>query len=169
MSAPMLITSRSTRSRSIMRRRISRPLHWSPARLVARKDFPAGTMREFVDYVKVSQAKLQYGSFGTGGSNHLGCVLLNSAMGVNVTHIPYRSGAQAMQDLVAGRVDYACPSAPVALPQIEGKTVKALAILSRNRSPNMPDLPSAHEQGLNDFDVPSWYALFLPKATPPDI
>ena len=94
--------------------------------LVARKDFPAGTMREFVDYVKVNQAKLQYGSSGTGGSNHLGCVLLNSAMGVNVTHIPYRSGAQAMQDLVAGRVDYACPSAPVALPQIEGKTVNEL-------------------------------------------
>jgi tripartite-type tricarboxylate transporter receptor subunit TctC len=90
-------------------------------------------------------------------------------MGVNVTHVPYRSGAQAIQDLVAGRVDYECPSAPVALPQIEGKTVKALAILSRNRSPSMPDLPSAHEQGLTDFDVPSWYALFLPKATPSDI
>lgn len=137
--------------------------------LVARKDFPAGTMAEFVAYVKANQAKLQYGSSGTGGSNHLGCVLLNSAMGVTVTHVPYRSGAQAIQDLVAGRVDYECPSAPVALPQIEGRTLKALAILSRNRSPSMPGLPSAHEQGLTDFDVPSWYALFLPKATPPDI
>jgi tripartite-type tricarboxylate transporter receptor subunit TctC len=68
--------------------------------------------------------------------------------------------------LLAGRVDYQCPSAPTAMPQIAGKTVKALAILSKNRSASMPDLPSAHEQGLTDFDVPSWYALFLPKGTP---
>src|SRR5262249_15570153 len=106
---------------------------------------------------------------GTGGSNHLACVLLNSAIGIDVTHVPYRSGAQAMQDMLAGRVDYQCPSAPVALPQIEGKGVKALAILSQARSASMPDLPSAHEQGLADFDVPSWYALFLPKGTPADI
>ena len=93
-------------------------------------------------------------------------MLLNAAIGINVTHIPYRSGGQAMQDLLAGRVDYQCPSAPTAMPQITGKTVKALAILSKNRSPSMPDLASAHEQGLTDFDIPSWYALFLPKGTP---
>jgi tripartite-type tricarboxylate transporter receptor subunit TctC len=134
--------------------------------LVARKDFPAGNLQEFITYTKANQAKLRYSSAGVGGSNHLACVLLNSAIGVDVTHIPYRSGAQAMQDLLAGQVDYQCPSLPTAMPQVAGKTVKAIAILSRNRSPSMPDLPTAHEQGLTDFDIPSWYALFLPKGTP---
>src|SRR6187399_1911795 len=134
--------------------------------LVARNDFPAGNLQEFIAYTKANQSKMQYSSSGAGGSNHLACVLLNAAIGVNVTHIPYRGGAQAMQDILAGRVDYQCPSGPTAMPQITGKTVKAIAILSKNRSPSLPDLPSAHEQGLTDFDIPSWYALFLPKGTP---
>jgi tripartite-type tricarboxylate transporter receptor subunit TctC len=137
--------------------------------LVVRKDFPAENLQAFIAYAKANQANLRYGSAGVGGSNHLACALLNSAIGVDVTHIPYRSGALAMEDMLAGRIDYQCPSAPVALPQIEAKTVKALAILSKSRSPSMPDLPSAHEQGLADFDIPSWYALFLPAGTPNDI
>ena len=134
--------------------------------LLARKDFPADNLQGFIAYAKANQAKLQYGSSGVGGSNHLACVLFNAAAGIDVAHVPYRSGGQAMQDLIAGRLDYQCPSAPVALPQIEGKTVKALALLRKNRSPSMPGLASAHEQGLTDFDIPSWYALFLPKETP---
>jgi tripartite-type tricarboxylate transporter receptor subunit TctC len=134
--------------------------------LVARNDFPASNLQEFIVYTKANQSKMQYSSSGAGGSNHLACVLLNAAIGINVTHIPYRGAGQAMQDLLAGRVDYQCPSAPTAMPQITGKTVKAIAILSRNRSPSLPDLASAHEQGLTDFDIPSWYALFLPKGTP---
>ena len=137
--------------------------------LIARKDFPANNLQEFIAYAKANQTKLQYSSAGVGGSNHLACVLLNSAIGINVTHVPYRSGGQAMQDLLAGRVDYQCPSAPVAMPQIAGKTVKAIAILSKKRSQSMPDLASAHEQGLTDFDIPSWYALFLPRGTPDEI
>jgi tripartite-type tricarboxylate transporter receptor subunit TctC len=134
--------------------------------LVARNDFPASNLQEFIAYTKANQSTMQYSSSGAGGSNHLACVLLNAAIGINVTHIPYRGAGQAMQDLLAGRVDYQCPSAPTAMPQITGKTVKAIAILSKNRSPSLPDLPSAHEQGLTDFDIPSWYALFLPKGTP---
>jgi tripartite-type tricarboxylate transporter receptor subunit TctC len=134
--------------------------------LLARKDFPADNLRGFIAYAKANQGKLQYGSAGVGGSNHLACVLFNAAAGIDAAHVPYRSGGQAMQDLIAGRLDYQCPSAPVALPQIEGKTVKALALLRKNRSPSMPKLASAHEQGLTDFDIPSWYALFLPKETP---
>lgn len=137
--------------------------------LVARKDFPASNLQEFIAYTKANQSKLQYASAGVGGSNHLACVLLNSAIGINVTHVPYRSGGQAMQDLLAGRVDYQCPSAPTAMPQITGHAVKALATLSKKRSPGLPDLPTAHEQGLTDFDIPSWYALFLPKGTPDPI
>jgi tripartite-type tricarboxylate transporter receptor subunit TctC len=134
--------------------------------LVARNDFPASNLQDFIAYTKANQSTMQYSSSGAGGSNHLACVLLNAAIGINVTHIPYRGAGQAMQDLLAGRVDYQCPSAPTAMPQITGKTVKAIAILSKNRSPSLPDLPSAHEQGLTDFDIPSWYALFLPKGTP---
>jgi tripartite-type tricarboxylate transporter receptor subunit TctC len=137
--------------------------------LLARKDFPADNLQEFIAYAKANQEKLQYGSSGAGGSNHLACVLFNAAAGIDVAHVPYRSGGQAMQDLIAGRLDYQCPSAPVALPQIVGKTVKGLALLRKNRSPSMPELPSADEQGLTDFDIPSWYALFLPKGTPPAI
>jgi tripartite-type tricarboxylate transporter receptor subunit TctC len=137
--------------------------------LVARNDLPADNLRDFIAYAKLNQARLQYGSAGTGGSNHLACVLLNAAIGINVTHVPYRSGAQAMQDLIAGRIDYQCPSAPVALPQIAGKTVKALAILSKNRSSILPALAPAHEQGLTNFDIPTWYAIFLPKGTPAEI
>ena len=121
--------------------------------LVARKDFPANNLQQFIAYAKANQTNLRYGSSGAGGSNHLACVLLNSAIGIDVSHIPYRGGAQAMQDLLAGQVNYQCPSLPTAMPQIAGQTVKALA-------------PSAHEQGLTDFDIPSWYALFLPRATP---
>jgi tripartite-type tricarboxylate transporter receptor subunit TctC len=134
--------------------------------LVARKDFPSNNLQEFIAYAKANQSKLQYSSAGVGGSNHLACVLLNSAIGIDVTHVPYRSGGQAMQDLLAGRVDYQCPSLPTAMPQIAGKAVKALAILSKSRSPSMPEVPSAHEQGLADFDIPSWYGLFLPRGTP---
>ena len=134
--------------------------------LIARNDLPVNNLPEFIAYAKANQSNIQYASSGAGGSNHLACVLLNAAIGINVTHIPYRGAGQAMQDLLAGRIDYQCPSAPTAMPQIVGKTVKALAILSKNRSPALPDLASAHEQGLTDFDIPSWYALFLPKGTP---
>jgi tripartite-type tricarboxylate transporter receptor subunit TctC len=137
--------------------------------LVARKDLPASNFQEFVAYTKANQSKLRYSSSGVGGSNHLACMLLNSAIGIDVAHIPYRNVMQAIQDLMAGRVDYQCLTLPAALPQIAAKNLKAIAILSKDRSPGLPDLPSAHEQGLTDFDIPSWYALFLPRGTPPTI
>src|SRR5947207_1947521 len=101
--------------------------------LVTRKDFPANNLQEFIAYAKANQSKLQYSSAGAGGSNHLACVLLNTAIGIEVTHVPYRSGSQAMQDLLAGRVDYQCPSLPVAMPQIMAMSVKAIAVLSKSR------------------------------------
>jgi tripartite-type tricarboxylate transporter receptor subunit TctC len=134
--------------------------------LVVRNDFPADNLQQFMTYAKANQAKLQFASGGVGGSNHLACALLNSSIGINVVHIPYRNVVQGVQDVMAGRVDYDCLSLPLALPQIAAKSVKAIAILSRNRSPTLPDLPSAHEQGLTGFDIPTWYALFLPAGTP---
>jgi tripartite-type tricarboxylate transporter receptor subunit TctC len=135
--------------------------------LVARNDFPADNLQQFIAYAKANQEKLHYSSSGAGGSNHLACMLLNSAIGIGVTHVPFRNVVQGLQEVMAGRVDYDCVSLPLALPQIAAKTVKPIAILSKNRSSSLPDLPSAHEQGLTDFDIPSWYALFLPAKTPP--
>jgi tripartite-type tricarboxylate transporter receptor subunit TctC len=93
-------------------------------------------------------------------------VLLNAAIGVGVTHVPYRGSAPAMQDLIAGRIDYQCANVGPAVGQIESHVVKAIAILSRKRTAILPALPSAHEQGLTDFDASIWYALFLPKGAP---
>jgi tripartite-type tricarboxylate transporter receptor subunit TctC len=137
--------------------------------LVTRNDFPADNLQQFIAYTKANQAKLHYSSSGAGGSNHLACMLLNSTIGIEVTHVPYRNVVQGLQEVMAGRMDYDCVSLPLALPQIAGKTVKAIAILSKTRSSNLPDLPSAHEQGLTNFDLPSWYALFLPAKTPQPI
>jgi tripartite-type tricarboxylate transporter receptor subunit TctC len=137
--------------------------------LVARTDFPADDLQQFIGYARANQERLRYSSSGAGGSNHLACVLLNSTVGINVMHVPYRNVVQGMQEVVAGRVDYDCLSLPLALPQIVARTVKPIAILTRSRSASLPDLPSAHEQGLTGFDVPTWYALFLPAGTPPAI
>ena len=134
--------------------------------LVARKDFPADNLQQFIAYTKANQDKLHYASSGVGGSNHLACMLFNSAIGVEVTHVPYRNVGQGLQDVMAGRIDYDCPSLPLALPQIAAKSIKPIAILSKNRSSVLPELPSADEQGLTGFDLPSWYALFAPAATP---
>jgi tripartite-type tricarboxylate transporter receptor subunit TctC len=137
--------------------------------LVARNDFPADDLPHFIAYAKAHQATIQFSSSGVGGSNHLACMLLNSAIGIEVTHVPYRNVVQALQDVMAGRIDYDCVSLPLALPQIAAKTVKAVAILSKQRSSILPDLASADEQGLAGFDIPSWYALFLPARTPQPI
>jgi len=141
----------------------------TPQVLIARAGLPAGNLQEFIAYTKANQSKLQYGSPGAGSAAHLGCVLLNSAMGVAVTHVPYRGGAQAMQDLIAGRIDYQCPLLALALPHIESKKVKGLAVLTRDRSEIQPALASAREQGLPDFELSTWNAFFLPKGTPPAI
>ena len=96
-------------------------------------------------------------------------MLFNAAIGIEVTHVPYRSTGQALQDLLPGRLDYQCVPIAAAVPQVESKTLKAIAIMARTRSPILPMLPTAHEQGLADFEVDTWYAIFLPKGTPPGI
>ena len=137
-----------------------------PLVLTTRKEFPATDLQEFITYVRANQGSMQYGSSGVGGTGHLACALLNSAIGVNVTHIPYRGGGPAMQDQVAGRIDYQCPLASIAKPLIEGGQIKAIAIMSKQRSPILPTLASMHEQGLTDFDASAWNGIFLPKGTP---
>lgn len=137
-----------------------------PMVLITRKDFPASNLQEFIAYVKENGAKLQYGSAGVGSTTHVGCALLNAAAGINITHIPYRGGGPAMVDLMAGHVDYMCAGSVSAVPQIASKTLKGIAILARSRSPLLPSLATAHEQGLTNFEAVTWNAFFMPKGTP---
>jgi tripartite-type tricarboxylate transporter receptor subunit TctC len=136
--------------------------------LIARKDLPANDLQEFIRYMKDSK-NASFGSGGPGSSSHLGCVMLNLAIGANVTHVPYRGVAPAMQDLVGGRIDYICDIIQDAVPQIHAGAVKAIAVLSRSRSPALSDLATADQQGLADFDTAGWYGLFCPKGTPASI
>jgi tripartite-type tricarboxylate transporter receptor subunit TctC len=137
--------------------------------LVARKDLSANDLPQFIAHAKTNHDKMQFGSASAGSATHLGCALLNAVIGVNVTHIPYRGGAPAMQDLVGGRIDYLCIDTPIAIPLIESAQIKALAILTRGRSASLPNLASAQEQGLANFEAANWAAFFLPKGTPAPI
>jgi tripartite-type tricarboxylate transporter receptor subunit TctC len=134
--------------------------------LVARKDLPADTLPEFIAYAKANQAKMQYGSAGAGSATHMTCVLLNAAIGLDVTHVPYRGTGPAMQDLMGGRIDYICDVISTALPLIRSKSAKAIALLSPRRNPVLPELATADEQGLAGFDADAWNAFFLPRGTP---
>jgi tripartite-type tricarboxylate transporter receptor subunit TctC len=136
-----------------------------PMVLLARKDFPAGNLQEFIAYVKANGAKLHYGISGIGSTTHLGCALLNATAGLNVASVPYRGGGPAMIDLMAGHIDYMCANSAGAAPQIANGTIKGIAILARSRSPLFPSLATAHEQGLTDFEVTTWNAFFMPKGT----
>ena len=134
--------------------------------LITRKDLPPDNFQDFIAYAKANQGKMQFGSGGAGTSSHIGCVLLNQALRVDITHVPYRGGGPALADLIAGRVDYICNIASTVGQAIEAKQVKPIATLTPARTPILPDLPTAHEQGLKDFDAYTWNAVFLPKGTP---
>lgn len=137
----------------------------APLVLIARKDLPVNSMKEFVAYAKANEDKMQFASAGTGSAIHLGCALMNSVTGLDVTHVPYRGSNPAMQDLVSGRVDYLCDIVTTAKPQIDAGTVKPIAILDDARSPALPDVPTAAEQGF-DVNAYTWNAFFVPKGTP---
>ncbi len=140
-----------------------------PMVLVTRKDLPVADLQEFIAYAKKNQGAMQFGSAGAGSTGHVDCALLNAAIGVNITHVPYRGGGPAMQDLIAGRIDYFCTLTATVVPQIESNLVKAIAIFTRNRAPMLPKLASAYEQGFTDFEASTWFGFFLPKGTPAPI
>jgi tripartite-type tricarboxylate transporter receptor subunit TctC len=140
-----------------------------PIVLIARKDLPVSNLKEFIDYAKANQAKMQYGSAGAGSATHLGCVLLNYLIGVDITHVPYRGTGPAMQDLQGGRIDYLCEVVSTAKPQIDGGTVKPIAIMTKERSKALPNVPTGLEQGTPNLEAYTWNAIFLPKGTPPEI
>ncbi len=140
----------------------------TPIALITRKDLPPNNFKEFVAYAKANQEQMQYGSAGAGSATHLGCVVLNYVIGVNITHVPYRGNGPAMQDLNGGRIDYLCDIIATAKPQIDGGTVKGLAIMTKERSPALPNLPTALEQG-TDVQAYTWSAIFLPKNAPASV
>jgi len=141
-----------------------------PFLLVTRLDFPASNLQEFIAYTKANQGKLQYGSgAGAGSGNHLSCEMLNSAIGVKVTHVPYRDIGPLTQDMIAGRIDYQCPLPGTMIPLIQNNKVKGIAALGKGRLAVLPNLASAEEQGLTDFEAPNWYGFFMPKGTPDQI
>ena len=136
-----------------------------PIVLIVRKDLPVNNFKEFVTYAKENEAKMQFGSAGAGSATHLGCVVLNTAMGTNIIHVPYKGTGPAMQDLIGGRIDFLCEVISTAKSQIDGGSVKALAIMTKDRSPVEPNLPTTLEQGL-DAQAYTWNAVFLPKGAP---
>jgi tripartite-type tricarboxylate transporter receptor subunit TctC len=140
----------------------------TPIALVVRNDLPINNLKDFVAFTRANQDTMKFASAGTGSATHLACVIVNSAMGVNVTHVPFRGGAPALQEVAAKRLDYDCDIISTTKPQIEAKTVKAIAILSQTRSPVLPDLPTGIEQGLN-AEASYWNAIFAPKDTPAEI
>jgi len=141
----------------------------SPRILVARKDLPVANLQEFVAYVKANHAKMQFGSAGVGAGTHLPCVLVNIAMGVDITHIPYRGAAPAMQDLIAGRIDYMCDTIQTGAMQAKAGTVKGIAVLAPKRVAIIPNLATSGEQGLPGVEASVWNAFFFPKGTPDPI
>jgi tripartite-type tricarboxylate transporter receptor subunit TctC len=134
--------------------------------LAMRKDFPAKTLSEFIAYAKKNHKTMQYGSAGIGSATHVSCVLLNYAIGVNITHVPYRGTGPALQDLLAGRIDYMCEVTSTGSPHVRANAIKALAILSPERNSALPGVATAHEQGLANFDADGWNAFFFPRGTP---
>jgi tripartite-type tricarboxylate transporter receptor subunit TctC len=137
----------------------------SPRILIARKDLPANNMREFIAYAKANQDKMQFGSAGVGSGTHVPCELLNTAMGVKVTHVPYRGAGPVMQDLMAGRIDYMCDTIQTGAAQAKQGAVKGIAVMAPRRVPII-DLATAEEQGLPGVDASVWNGFFVPKGTP---
>ena len=140
-----------------------------PIILVVRKDLPISNMHDFADYVRANGARMQFGSAGVGTANHLVCYELTRAIGANVTHVSYRGSAEAMTDLVAGHLDFYCALAISVASFIKAGTLKPIAVLTRERSPILPNLPTAKEQGFDIGDFCYWMGLFFPKDTPEPI
>jgi tripartite-type tricarboxylate transporter receptor subunit TctC len=138
----------------------------APLVLITRKDLPVNDLKEFIAYTKANQGKMQFGSAGAGTTTHIGGVLLNQAIGVEVLHVPCRGGGPALAELIAGRIDYITNIASTAIPAIQAKSVRPIVLLAPERIPTLPDVPTAYEQGLGRLEAFTWNAMFLPLATP---
>jgi tripartite-type tricarboxylate transporter receptor subunit TctC len=137
-----------------------------PELLVVRKDFPANNLNEFVAYAKSNESKLNVGHAGLGSVSYIGCLLLNSAIGIKPTMVPFTGTAPVLNAMLGGQIDYECDPVLGTLSQVQAGAVKALAVAARKRSPMLPDVPTSYEQGLPEFDCAPFYAVFAPSGTP---
>ena len=137
--------------------------------LIAKSSLPVSNLAEFITYARAHSAAMTYGSAGIGSISHFSCVLLLSSLKLNITHVPYRGVAPAMNNLIGGHTDFMCDQTTTALAQISGGTIKALAVLSDQKVPQLPDVETAASAGYTDVNVRAWNALFAPKGTPAEI
>jgi tripartite-type tricarboxylate transporter receptor subunit TctC len=138
----------------------------TPILIVAKKDFPANDLKAFVAHVKANGPKLNEAHAGVGSVSHTTCTLLHSILGVQPNRVAYRGTGPALNDLVAGQVDYMCDQIVNLTPQIQGGTIKAFAIATAERNPALPNVPTTKQAGLPEFQVSAWNAIFAPRGTP---
>jgi tripartite-type tricarboxylate transporter receptor subunit TctC len=140
----------------------------APAVIVARKDFPAEDLGEFVAYLKENGDRLKQAHGGIGASSHMACLLFNQALGIRPTPVAYRGTAPAMNDLVGGHVDFLCEQSVSVVEQIKAGAVKAYVVSANQRLAMLPNIPSAKEAGIN-YQMSIWAGIFAPKGTPKEI
>ena len=133
------------------------------------KRVEAANVKEFIEFVRKSPGKLNYGSAGAGTSHHLAGELFKIQTKTFITHIPYRGAGPALQDLIAGNVDMMFDGLGSSAAHIKGGRIKALMVSGNKRNPAFPDVPCAAEVGLPDYTVTTWYGVWAPKGTPPDV
>ena len=141
----------------------------NPMVLVVKKDLPVKTFAEFQAYVKANQKKVQYGMAGIGAASHLGGLLLNSMMQVEVLEIPYKGTAPALNDLVSGQFDYMVDQAVNVLAQIQAGNIRALGVSTLKPLPQLPGVPTLDSVGLKGYEVTIWNGLFAPRGTPKEV
>ena len=145
------------------------PVATIPFVLVLHPSVPVQTVKEFVDHANSRPGTINYSSAGNGTSNHLAGELFNLMAGVNMTHVPYKGSAPALQDLIAGHVQAMFDLVPTSLPRIQAGNVKAIAVTGSTRVPGLPSVPTLKEAGYADYEVTAWFGIFAPAGTPPAI
>jgi len=139
-----------------------------PNVLVVHPSLPVKTLEEFVAHAKANPGKLNCSSTGIGTSSHLSCYVLGKRAGFEATHVPYK-GADALRDLLAGRVQFMFATIPSVRQHIEAGSLRAIAVSSVKRSRSLPDVPTVAERGYPGFEAGSWFGFFGPKGTPPEV
>ncbi|WJR81858.1 tripartite tricarboxylate transporter substrate-binding protein [Bradyrhizobium sp. NP1] len=137
--------------------------------IALRKDFPAASVREFIDYARKNPGKINLGHAGVGSSNFLICKSFVQAAGIDVTLVGYRGAAPALTDAIGGQIDGVCDAAASVSQAIDDKLVRGLVVGSTVRLASVPELPTSAEAGLPEFEAQGWNGLFAPKGTPPEI
>jgi tripartite-type tricarboxylate transporter receptor subunit TctC len=140
-----------------------------PSVIVVHPKVPATSVKELISYAKANPAKLNFGSAGNGTSHQLNAELFQIRTGTKMNHIPYKGAGPAMQALLGGEVDLVFDGMGTSAPQIKANRLRPLAVTTAQRTPAFPDIPTLQESGVPDIDVTTWYALWAPAGTPPDI